>query len=171
MRQIEHELAETQALVHLGSWNWDIPTDTVSWSDELYRIYGLQPQEVRATYEAFLERLHPEDRSRIDVIVRDSFATGAPFAFDHRIVRSDGSVRWLHGEGEVVRDGAGNPVRMFGTAQDITDQTAAEDALRRGEQQFRTLVASASDAALGGRAGPGTASGGSARTSEVKATS
>jgi PAS domain S-box-containing protein len=124
-------LAEAQHLAKVGSWEWDIVKDEVRWSDELYRIYGLGPQEFRATYEGFLERVHAEDRDSVRAAVEQSFRNGEPFAFDHRIVRPDGRVRALHARGNVICDASGRAMRMFGTGQDITDRKRFEDELAR----------------------------------------
>ncbi len=142
LRERERQLAEAQALAHVGSWHWDISTDVVTWSDELFRMYGLEPQSVAVTYPSFLESVHPEDRASVDETVRHAYLTGEPFAFDHRIVRPDGSVAWCHGQGEVVT-AAGQAVRMVGTAQDVTERKQTEDAVRQAygrEHEARVAV-------------------------------
>ena len=130
LRRSEERLAEAQAVGHIGSWEWDIQNDEIHWSDELYRIYGLEPQAFEATYENFLANIHPEDRETVNETVQQAYATGEPFEFDHAVVRPDGEVRVLHGRGEVVLDPEGNPKRMLGTAQDITEQWRVEQQLR-----------------------------------------
>jgi signal transduction histidine kinase len=122
-------LAEAQAVAHIGSWTWDITTNQVSWSDELFLVFGRPPGSAGIDYDAFLSAVHVADRSRVDQTVRRSFATGDPFFFDHRIVRPDGAERWVHGRGRVVM-GAEGPLRMVGTCQDITDRRRAEEASR-----------------------------------------
>jgi signal transduction histidine kinase len=122
-------LSEAQAVAHIGSWNWDIASNTVAWSDELFRICGLVPGSVHLSYETFLGTVHPADRARVDETVRAAFASGEPFAFDHRIVRPDGVERWLHGRGR-VQMGPQGPVRMVGTGQDVTEQRRATEASR-----------------------------------------
>src|SRR5262249_13567280 len=104
LRQRERQLAEAQQLAGLGSWEWDIAADRVSWSDELYRIYGVTPETFAGSYGAFLDCVHPEDRARTDEIIRRSYETGEPFDFEHRIVCPDGSVRTLQARGRVVLD-------------------------------------------------------------------
>lgn len=140
------QLAHAQTIARLGSWEWDVDADAVTWSDELFRIFGLAPGEIHVTYAAFLERIHPDDRRRIEVEVERGFSDGRPLMFDHRIVRSDGAVRVLHCRGEVCRDASGRTVRMMGTSQDVTERTQAEDALREAlvkeheaVEQLRTL--------------------------------
>ncbi|MBI4500466.1 MAG: PAS domain-containing protein [Gemmatimonadetes bacterium] len=101
-------------------WDWDILADRVTWSDELYRMYGLEPREFRASYQAFIERVHPEDRKRVELIVGQALRDGQPFEFEHRLVRPDGTVRVLHAHGAVERAPDGRAIRMFGTTQDVT---------------------------------------------------
>ena len=120
-------LAEAQRVAHLGSWEWDIPHDRITWSDELYRLYGLQPGASRLTYESYLERIHPEDLSLVRETVDRAYAERAPFEMEHRVVLPGGGLRWLHGRGRVVTDDSGAPVRMVGTSQDITDRKHVEE--------------------------------------------
>ena len=120
-------LAEAQALAHVGSWEWDVGTNRVTWSDELFRLYGVEPHSVEVTFESYLDRVHPEDRARVAETVEGAYATGEPFEFDHRLVRPDGTVRWTNSRGRVVREENGAPVRMVGTAQDITERKRLDE--------------------------------------------
>jgi PAS domain S-box-containing protein len=122
-------LNEAQQVAHVGNWDWNIRGDTVTWSDELFRIYGLEPQSQDVTFESYLERVHPEDRELVRETVGRAYAEGEPFLFDHRIVLPDGGVRWTQSRGRVVTDDTGTPVRMVGTAQDVTERKRI-DALR-----------------------------------------
>lgn len=135
--RLEQQFAEIQRLAHLGSWEWQIASNVVSWSDELYRIYGVAPGEFEATYEAFLERIHPEDRAMVNDTVQRAYAERSAYAFDHRLVRPDGSVRWLHGRGNVIAGEDGAPQRLYGVAIDITER-------KRSEQFLREFIANAS---------------------------
>ncbi|HSL70917.1 MAG TPA: ATP-binding protein, partial [Longimicrobiales bacterium] len=119
-------LEEAQRLAHFGSWEWDVAANRVTWSDELYRLYGLQPQEFGATFEAYLERVHPDDRERARSVVQAALHTGGQFAFEERIVRPDGSERVLESRGKAFLDGAGQPIRLVGVCRDITLEKAAE---------------------------------------------
>jgi PAS domain S-box-containing protein len=140
-----HALSEAQALAHIGSWSWDIGHDVVTWSDEMYRIHGLAPQSLPISYDTFLSAVHPLDRALVDETVRRSFATGQPFAMDHRVVRPDGSERWLHGRGS-VQMGEQGPLRMVGTGQDITERRRTEEAgrafLANAAHELRTPLTS-----------------------------
>jgi PAS domain S-box-containing protein len=120
-------LSEAQALAHLGSWTWDIPTDRVTWSDELYRIYGLVPGSVEVTFESYLERVHPDDRPLVREQVERAVADAKPFIFEHRLVHADGIVRWSLSRGRVLTDDHGTPVRMVGTAQDVTERKRLDE--------------------------------------------
>jgi PAS domain S-box-containing protein len=121
----EQQLAEAQAIARVGSWEWDVQNDVVSWSDELYRIYNLHPQEFEATYEGFLAHVHPEDRASVEAVVTSAFHESDTFKFDARIVKQGGEEGWVRGRGRVTRDASGAPVRMGGTAHEITESVMA----------------------------------------------
>jgi len=133
-------LGEAQALAHIGSWEWDIRRDAVTWSDELYRIFGV-PHLEPVTYASYLERIHPDDRSFVDGSVRRALAERRPFAFEHRIVGPDGAERTIASRGRIVLEGI-EPVSMLGTAQDVTEQRRAqklrEDILSAVSHELRT---------------------------------
>jgi len=120
-------LAEAQELAHIGSWEWDMVADRVTWSDELYRIYGFEPQSIDITYERYLERIHPDDREPVRKAVARAAAEGSSFVFEHRAVLGDGRVRWLQARGRVVLNDAGKPVRMVGTSQDVTERKQLDE--------------------------------------------
>lgn len=124
LQEREHQLAETQRLAQLGGWAWDIASGEVTWSDELYRIFGLAPQDFTPSYEGFISCVHRAHRARIEALVQAALADGQPRAYEHRTVRPDGAHRWIRALCMVDLDGAGAPVRMHGTAQDITDLRA-----------------------------------------------
>jgi PAS domain S-box-containing protein len=125
------KLTEAQRIAHLGNWEWDVVNNTVNWSDEVYRIFGFVPGEFGATYEAFLQAVHPEDRQGVNTHVRDALAGLCPYSIDHRIVLPDGSVRYVHKQAEVSRGEDGRPLKMLGTVLDITARKAAEEQLRK----------------------------------------
>jgi PAS domain S-box-containing protein len=127
LRSSETRLIEAQEVAHIGSWEWDIVADRIWWSNELYRIYGLDPRAFPASYASFLEQVHGDDRERVDAIVRRAVEDGKPFTFEHRIVRADGAIRVVAARGHVVKDAGGRPVRMLGTGQDISEAKRAEE--------------------------------------------
>lgn len=141
IRLRESQLAESQRLAHIGSWNWDIPSDTLTWSQETYRIFGLDPREFHPTHEAFLERVYPEDRDFVIQVLDTSLRTKAPVSYYVRIIRSDGALRTLHSRGLVVADEQGNPRRIYGTVQDVTERRLAEEQLKGSNEQLRALSA------------------------------
>ena len=126
LRQAAVGLAEAQALAHIGSWEWDIAGDRVTWSNELYRIYDLQPERGELNYEAYLSRIHPGDRDRVRSTIAVALEEGHAFEMTHRAVLGDGSERIVQGRGRVILDRAGHPVRMVGTTQDITERERVE---------------------------------------------
>jgi PAS domain S-box-containing protein len=122
----EHgNLAEAQELAHIGSWEWTVADDRFSWSEELFHIYGLDPL-AEVSGGSYLEQVHPDDRELVRETVARSLGDSKPFSFEHRVVRGDGTVRWVHARGRVIVDTAGVPVRMVGTSQDITDAKGLE---------------------------------------------
>ncbi len=129
-------LAEAQRIGHMGHWNWDITGGTLYWSDEVYRIFGLLPQQFGATYEAFLESVHPEDRAAVMEAVNSALHGGQSYDLVHRAVRPDGSLCIIHERAEITRDNTGKPLRMLGTVQDITQQQENDNRLRLASRVF-----------------------------------
>ncbi|GAA1132652.1 PAS domain-containing protein [Nocardioides aquiterrae] len=123
---LQQRMDNAQRLANMGDYDWHIPTDTNRWSDQLYRIYGYEPQSFNASYERFLSMIHPDDRDKIQGIHQHSYATGEPYEMIERIVRPDGEVRYLRSNGQVVMGADGAPERMRGTCVDITEQYLAE---------------------------------------------
>jgi PAS domain S-box-containing protein len=133
-------ISEIESLASLGSWEWDVLANRVTWSDELYRIYGLEPATSPATFEAYLDRVHAEDRDATRQAVEKAFREGGSFDHDERIVRNDGSIRILHSCGRALKDASGQVVRMVGTCQDITDCKRVLVALKQSEERYRELA-------------------------------
>ena len=127
----ERQLAEAEALAHVGAWGWDIASGTVTWSDELFRIFGMQPRSpATMSYEEYRSLLHPDDAHILEEAVRRSLASGRPYQVEHRVLRADGSVAWLRGQGQVVM-GDDGPIRMVGAAQDVTERRRTEEEASR----------------------------------------
>jgi PAS domain S-box-containing protein len=145
LRESEKRLSRTQEIAHLGSWELDLVNNRLSWSDETYRIFGLGPREFEATYEGFLEAVHPDDRAAVDAAYSGSVREGRDsYEIEHRVVRkSDGDVRWVHEKCEHLRDSAGRIVRSVGMVLDITESRRAEQALRLLAEEERLRLAAA----------------------------
>src|SRR4029077_21079817 len=108
-------------------WQWEVDTDRISWSDELCRLFGLEPNGTSIDYPTYLDLVHPDDRAFTQGVIADARASGMPFEFQHRVVLPDGRTRWLQGRGRVARDGGGNAVRMLGTSQDVTERKQVDE--------------------------------------------
>ena len=145
--RLERQLDAAQQITHIGSWEWDLATGVVTWSDELYRIYGLAPRSCEITLEEFLARVHPDDRERVQRRVAAAVERGGQFSHGERIVRPDGSVRSLDTVGEVLVDAEGRPVSLIGTCRDITDDPR-EFAQRVQTRERQTLEMLATGAPL-----------------------
>jgi diguanylate cyclase (GGDEF)-like protein/PAS domain S-box-containing protein len=131
LRDVEH-------VASMGSFEWDIRSNTLSWSEELDRIYGLTPGEQPQTFEGFLQRVHPDDREAVRQNVARTAQTGVGWSMDERIIRADtGETRVLASRVKPMRNGAGEIVRLCGTCQDVTEQRHAEQALAVSEARFR----------------------------------
>lgn len=145
LRESERQLAEAQRLAQLGSWSRDLLTDREQWSDEFYRLCGLEPGAIEPTYATYLAAVHPDDRAEVQRIVEHSLITRAAYTYQCRIVRPDGTVRHALVRAHVVEED-GRAARLYGTAQDITDQVQSQVALMGSERRFRDLVERAADA-------------------------
>lgn len=142
LRESEEFLNRAQAISHLGSWVLDLASNRLFWSDEAYRIFGLRPQEFGATYDAFLEAVHPDDRSAVDAAYSGSLRDGRDtYEIEHRVVRkSDGQVRVVHEKCEHFRDASGRIVRSVGMVHDITERKRAEESLHESEQKLQLFI-------------------------------
>lgn len=132
LRDRERQLAAAQEIAHVGSWEWDIQSNVVTWSDELRRIYGVSP-DTPAGYAEFLQRAHPEDRSRLEELVVKALQSRQAVDYEWRCVRPNGEIRHILGRNIVVTNAAGEAMRMAGTSFDITDR-------KRAEENQRTLL-------------------------------
>jgi len=142
LRESEAQLKKAQEIAHLGSWELDLLTNRLTWSDEAYRIFGLQPQEFDATYEGFLDAVHPDDRASVDSAYSSSLAEGRDtYAIEHRIVRrSDGEIRFVSERCEHIRDRSGRVSRSVGMVHDITERKQAEESLRETRDHLDSLL-------------------------------
>jgi len=140
------ELRRAQAIARIGSWSWDVVADKVQWSDEMYRIYGIDRDAFGGTVEHVARLIHADDRSRHEQAVWAVRAGRSVDSFDYRVVRPDGTERTVEVAGIQVEAGAdGRARRMVGVAQDVTERRRAEEALKESEARYRDLVENASD--------------------------
>jgi len=135
LRLNETQLEEAQQLAHIGSWNWDLQTRLATWSDELYRIFGLQPQE-REIGLWTMDLVHPEDRAMVMTTVENSITTKEPYSFYYRLIRPDGQKRIVYSCGRIITDDKGTPTKVLGTTQDVTEHKQTEDELRLAYQRL-----------------------------------
>lgn len=140
IRKSEASLEEAQRIAHLGNWDWDIVSNELHWSDEIYRIFGLQPQEFQGTYEAFVAAVHTDDRHTVTDAVNQALDGGDRYDLVHRIVRPDHTERMVHEQGEVFFDHSDQPIRMLGTVRDVTQEKLAEQALQQYSEKLERLV-------------------------------
>jgi PAS domain S-box-containing protein len=140
VRQREADLAEAQRLANVGSWHWDPKTDTVIWSEELYRIAGMDPNLPAVSFREHPKLYTAESWERLRRAVEEGKRSGASYELDLEMVRADGATRWVVARGEVYRDSTGHIVGLRGTVHDITDRKRAEQALRESEERFRLVA-------------------------------
>src|SRR6201997_369549 len=133
LQESKASLEEAQRVAHIGSWVWDLDTNQVTYSDEYYRIFGLTPTKGAIDIATVREMIHHDDREYVFRIAEEAIRAGERADCEHRIVRSDGEVRFILGLGTVKRDASGKAYEMFGTGQDITERKLAEQALRQSQ--------------------------------------
>lgn len=126
LKRSEERYALAQRAANIGSWDWNIISGALSWSEQIEPMFGFERGEFDGTYEAFLACLHPDDRAHVTDSVDACIHGGADYAIEHRIVWPDGTVRWVSETGDVVRDHGGRAVRMLGIVQDITERKQSE---------------------------------------------
>lgn len=138
LRESEAKLAKAQQMARLGNWEWEIATGEVQWSDEVYRIFGVD-QDTPATFDLFLSCVHPEDRELVEKSLTAALVREVNYNVDARVLPAGGAMRFIHAEGEVEFDGGGKALRMFGTVQDITERKEVEQEIRASREQLREL--------------------------------
>ncbi len=135
------DLNTAQRIANIGHWDWNIQTGRLHWTDEIYRIFGWEPQAFAANYDAFLETIHPDDRAAVVAAVDGAVKEDARYDIEHRIVQPGGQVRTVHEHGEVTRARDGTPIHMTGTVHDITVRKLAENQVRTLNEDLEYRVA------------------------------
>jgi PAS domain S-box-containing protein len=134
----QSQLAQAQQLARMGSWEWDLVQNRVTWSEETRRLYAYDSTNFGQSMEVCIQqRIHPDDRDRVNQVMAEAVHTRQPFICDHRVVLPDGSERIMQGRGEILLDDCGEPIKLFGIVQDITEARRAQEALQRSEDQLR----------------------------------
>jgi PAS domain S-box-containing protein len=145
LRQSQSMLAQAENVGNIGSWEWDIRSAELIWSEQTYRIFGEEPGRFVPTYESFLAYVHPDYRQLVAQAVESVLSGDKPYNIEYQIVTSSSIMRWAHSRGEVVFDEKGQPISMVGTVLDITDRKKAEEALRESESKHRSIVEQSRD--------------------------
>jgi len=141
LRESTKRLNAAQALAHIGSWELDMVGNKLTWSDEIYRIFEIAPESFGASYESFLDAIHPEDREMVDKAYAESVDTHAPYDIVHRLRFDDERIKFVRERGEILYADSGKPYRSIGTVQDITKQEMARKALQESERYQAALLA------------------------------
>lgn len=140
LRALVEHMDRAQRLANAGSWHWNIETNRIIWSPQIYRMFGLRPFQFAPTYPAFLRRVHAEDRDLVTESVRRAIDLGEPYDIDHRIVLPNGTIRIVHEQGDVERAPDGRALGMLGAVQDVTALRAAEAASRSNVEMLATML-------------------------------
>ena len=148
LRESEARLSEAQAVARVGSWSWDLATGRLDWSDETFRLFGMDPRQGPPTFEEIMALVHPEDAAALSAAIKACAQDGTPYGLDVRLGQLDGGYRWAHAIGQGSEDSQGLVVRLFGTLMDVHERREAELDRQRSEERFRTLFESSSDAHL-----------------------
>ena len=135
-------LAEAQRIGNMGSWQWDVLTNKIVWSEQIYRMFGLDVT-FEPTFDRYLQHIHPEDRDRLVTCIQSAMFQGVPYKIQHRIVLPDGQVRTLNAQGEVEFSASGQPLAMVGICQDVTElvrlQEEAEESRRKQREMLDSM--------------------------------
>lgn len=145
LRHSEQSLKEAQRIAHVGNWELDLVANVLTWTEEIFRIFEIDPTRFGASYEAFLDGIHPDDRTLVDQAYRDSVASRTPYDIVHRLLMKDGRIKYVNERCETFYDPSGRPLRSIGTVQDVTERKLAEAA----RTQLAAIVQSSNEAIYG----------------------
>jgi PAS domain S-box-containing protein len=142
-------LNEAQRITHIGSWELDLINNVLTWSDEIYRMFEIDPAKFGASYEAFLDAIHPDDREAVNFAYTNSLKTKLPYSIDHRLLFHDGRMKYVHEHCETYYDDDGKPLRSVGTVQDVTERKLAEEAFMNLSQKNELILNAAGEGIYG----------------------
>lgn len=148
LKRSEERLQRATAFADIGTWDWNIRTGDLYWSERIPHLFGHPRGDLETTYENFLNAVHPDDRQKLKDAVAGCVDHGRIYDIEHRVVWPDGTVRWLHERGDVIRDAEGAPVRMLGVVRDISRTKAVEQALVESQRRMRVAIDNISDGFL-----------------------
>jgi PAS domain S-box-containing protein len=149
IQKITENLETAQRIAHIGSWEWEMPTNNAHWSNEMYRIHGREKALGVPPFDSWMDSYHPDDHEPLLSVMQSAIEGDVPYAVEYRIFKeTDGEERVIRSQGTVVRDETGKPVRLVGTAQDITEQVEAKRAVQASEANLRALIDAIDDAVL-----------------------
>lgn len=132
----EERLQRSQQFANIGTWDWNIETGNLFWSNRIWPLFGYDKEVTDTTYDNFMSAIHPDDRNLVSDAVTNCVEKGTSYDVEHRVVWPDGSVHWLHESGDVIRNKENKPVKMLGVVQDITKRKIAEQAVVKSEKQL-----------------------------------
>ncbi|MDQ1239482.1 MAG: two-component system, cell cycle sensor histidine kinase and response regulator CckA [Thermodesulfobacteriota bacterium] len=136
----QENLSMAQEVAHIGSWKYHVETGELYWSDELFRIYGLDPEETKVSLDYAIGMIHPDDKKFAGETFSKAMKDGFPYDIEYRIIRPNGEERFVQCIGKIEKDQIGDVLSVFGTGQDITDRKQAEESLQKSEEKYRTLL-------------------------------
>jgi len=145
LKQSEQSLAEAQRIARIGSWDWDMVDNSVKWSKEMYRVFGITPEAFDGKPESLLKVIHPDDAELFTRTMKSNLKKGNPTSLEFRVIHKSGSIHNIFAAGRVEFNDTGRPIRNIGTAQDITERKQAEDALSFSLEKYRALVENITD--------------------------
>ncbi|MDD5332562.1 MAG: PAS domain S-box protein [Rhodoferax sp.] len=140
LRRSEHGLADAQRIAHLGNWELDLASNVLTWSDEIYRIFEIDPKKFGASYDAFLNGIHPDDRERVNQAYTESLSSKQPYDIVHRLLMKDGRVKYVNEQCETYYAEDGKPLRSVGTVHDVSALKRAEEELQERERHSQSLL-------------------------------
>lgn len=139
IRKSELLLSEAEKIAHYGSWEWDIRSNEITWSDEMFRIFGMDPRQVNITYENYLSYIHPEEAEFFEDTLKNSLVSNTPFLLEHKIINAEGMVKVLQTRGKVVYNESKEPLKILGSSFDITEQKEVSQQILKSEGLYKTL--------------------------------